>query len=121
MKTVAIRGAISVSENNEKAIETATIELFNEVLKNNNITPNDIAYMTFSATKDITKAYPAKFIRTVLGISHIPMMCYQEMDVENSLEMCIRALIVINTINADFSATHVYLKNAQNLRPDLKK
>lgn len=119
MSMAAIRGAITVDENTQEAIKNATVELFTAVLNKNNLKPEDILYINFSATKDITKAYPAKFIRTELGISSIPLMCYQEMDVEGSLKLCIRLLIVTNTINSDFLAQHVYLKGAKVLRPDL--
>ena len=119
MKIVAIRGAITVSENTEEAMEKATVKLFKEILQKNNIEPKDIAYINFSATKDLTKSYPAKFIRTTLGITNIPMMCYQEMTVEGALSMCLRVLIVLNTINNNFMPIHVYLDGAKVLRPDL--
>lgn len=119
MSITAIRGAITVDENTEEAIKNATVELFTTVMAKNELQIEDILYINFSTTKDVTKAYPAKFIRTELGISSIPLMCYQEMDVEGSLKLCIRVLIVINTINDDFSPKHIYLKGAKNLRPDL--
>ena len=117
---IAIRGAITVDANTEEAINSATVELFSAVMSENNLSPNDVLYINFSATKDINKAYPAKFIRTSLGITNIPMMCYQEMDVEASLRMCLRLLIVVDTINKDFEPKHIYLKDAKKLRPDLK-
>ena len=119
MKINAIRGAITVDENTVDAIKNSTIELFTAIMKENNLTHNDIAFINFSATKDINKVYPAKFIRTELGITDVPMMCYQEMDVEGSLNMCLRLLIVTNTINSDFKTKHVYLKGAKVLRPDI--
>ena len=119
MQFVAIRGAITVDENTEESIKNATVNLLKEIIKQNNLSVSDMLYINFSATKDITKAYPAKFVRTELGITDVPMMCYQEMDVDGSLEMCIRVLIVLNTINTNFSAKHVYMKDAQRLRPDL--
>lgn len=121
MKINAIRGAITIDANTEDAIKQATVELFTTVMKENNLNVDDIAFLNFSTTKDINKAYPAKFIRTELGITTIPMMCYQEMDVENSLKMCLRLLIVTSTINNNFSAQHIYLKGASALRPDLAK
>lgn len=119
MNIVAIRGAITVEENTEEAIKIATVELFEKVLLENRLSPLDLVYINFSATKDITKAYPAKFIRTELNITDVPMMCYQEMSVDGSLEMCIRLLIVVNTINKSFKPIHVYMKNAKKLRPDI--
>ena len=119
MTITAIRGAITVDENTNEAIKEATVELFKAVVDANNLKADDIVFINFSATKDINKVYPAKFIRTELGITNIPMMCYQEMDVEGSLSMCLRLLIVINTINNDFQVHHVYLKDAKVLRPDI--
>ena len=119
MTITAIRGAITVDENTNEAIKEATMELFKAVVDANNLKVDDIVFINFSATKDINKVYPAKFIRTELGITNIPMMCYQEMDVEGSLSMCLRLLIVTNTINNDFHAHHVYLKDAKVLRPDI--
>ena len=115
----AIRGAITVEANTYESIKDATVELFKTVVEANNLRIEDIAFLNFSATSDITKVYPAKFIRTELGITTIPMMCYQEMNVEGSLPMCLRLLIVTNTINNDFQANHVYLKGAKVLRPDI--
>ena len=119
MKINAIRGAITVDENSVESIKEATVELFTAIMKENSLTPNDIAFINFSATKDINKVYPAKFIRTELGITDVPMMCYQEMDVEGSLDMCLRLLIVVSTINSAFIPKHIYLKGAKNLRPDI--
>lgn len=121
MTITAIRGAITVDENTEQSIKEATVELFNATIKANKLKTEDIAFLNFSATKDINKVYPAKFIRTELGITTIPMMCYQEMDVEGSLPMCLRLLIVTNTINNTFSPQHIYLKGARILRPDITK
>ena len=121
MTITAIRGAITVDENTNEAIKEATMELFKAVVDANNLKADDIVFINFSATKDINKVYPAKFIRTELGITNIPMMCYQEMDVEGSLPMCLRLLIVTNTINSNFKTKHVYLKGAKVLRPDISE
>ena len=115
----AIRGAITVESNTTDAIKEATVELFQEILTSNSLIPSDIAYMIFTATKDLTKAYPAKFIRTELNITDIPMMCEQEMNVDGSLEMAIRVLVVLADCDAEKKINHVYLKGAKKLRPDL--
>ncbi len=120
MKMAAIRGAITIDLNTEDAIKNGTVELMNTLIEQNDLNLDEVVYINFACTKDITKAYPAKFVRNELGITHIPMMCGQEMDVEGTLGMCIRVLIVLNTINEDFSAKHFYLKGAKILRPDIK-
>lgn len=116
MKT--IRGAIT-AENTLEGIKEATSELLSTILKENNIKKEDILFANFSATKDINKAYPAKFARECLDFSNVPMMCYQEMDVVGSLKKCIRVLIVVDTEIENIK--HIYLKGANVLRPDLSK
>ena len=115
----AIRGAITADSNTVESIKDATFELFQEILTANSLNSSDIAYMIFTATKDLTAAYPAKFIRTELNITDIPMMCEQEMNVDGSLKMAIRILIVLADCSSDKKINHIYLKGAKKLRPDL--
>jgi chorismate mutase len=110
-----IRGAISVKENSKEAIVSATKELFSSIIENNHLQQDDIESILFSATKDLTKAYPAIAIRE-MGYTELTMMCFQEMDVENSLPMCIRMFLMTKkSIN---ERKHVYLHDAKQLRPD---
>lgn len=94
--------------------------MLEQILKGNDISVDDCVSLIFTATKDITKAYPAKFARD-MGFINCSLMCVQEMYVENSLEMCIRVMMTINKEENDFKAKHIYLKDAQRLRPDLIK
>ena len=113
--TKAIRGATTVEFNTEESIKVATIELLEELLKRNNITRQNISHVIFTVTKDINAAFPAKFARIDLGWDDIAMMCYNEMDVEGALKMCLRVMIVVNCDN-NFTPEYVYLKGASNLR-----
>ncbi len=92
--------------------------MLKQILNENNVSVDDCVSLIFTATNDITKAYPAKFAREI-GFVNCSLMCVQEMYVENSLEMCIRVMVTINKEENDFKAKHIYLKKAQNLRPDL--
>jgi len=94
--------------------------MLKQILKENGISVDDCVNLIFTATKDITRAYPAKFAREI-GFVNCSLMCVQEMYVENSLEMCIRVMMTINKEENDFKVNHVYLKEAQRLRPDLIK
>ena len=47
------------------------------------------------------------------------MMCYHELDVEGSLEKCLRILINVNTLKKQDEIKHIYLKGAKILRGDL--
>lgn len=118
IKQFSIRGAITIEENTIEDIRINTINMLNQILSENNINVDDCVSLIFTSTKDITKAYPAKFAREI-GFVNCSLMCVQEMYVENSLEMCIRVMVTINTDKDDFKAKHIYLKEAQRLRPDL--
>jgi chorismate mutase len=116
MVTKGIRGAITVEENSEQAIKEATLELLSEILEKNNLTDTSkISHVIFTTTKDLNAAFPAKFPRVELGWDNVAMMCFHELDVPNSLSMCLRVLIVINC-EPDFSPDFVYLKGAKTLR-----
>ncbi len=120
IKQYSIRGAITIEENTIENIRTNTLYMLNQILSENNISVDDCISIIFTATKDITKVYPAKFARE-LGFANCSLMCVQEMYVENSLQMCIRVMLTINSEKDDFKAKHVYLKEAQKLRPDLSR
>ena len=113
--TKGIRGAITVDENSLKSIKNATLELFQELIKQNNLEEKFVSHVIFTATKDLTAVYPAKFIRQDIGWNNTAFMCMQEMNVENSLEKCIRVLIVYNC-DENFEPEYIYLKDAVNLR-----
>lgn len=110
-----IRGAITVDENSYESIKSATIELFTTMLDKNSIKETDISHVILTTTKDLDAAFPAKFIRVDLGYSNIAMMCFNEMDVKDALEKCLRILIVVNC-ESSFVPEFVYLKGASKLR-----
>lgn len=121
IETRGIRGATVVSANTPCEIEKATVELTNEMLSRNSIKVEDIAFAVFTLTKDLNAAFPAKYARLKCGFDMVPMMCYQELDVPNSIQMCLRALFVVNTSLPQSQVKHVYLKGAKTLRADLER
>lgn len=119
MQSRGIRGAITVESNTCDAIAVATVELLDEILQKNFIYSEDISHVIFTMTDDLTAAYPAKYAREKLGWNEVPLVCFQELSIENSLKMCLRVLIVVNTDKSQSEIKHVYLKDAQKLRPDI--
>lgn len=117
--TRGIRGAITIDNNSIDDIKNATVTLLNEMLTQNSIEIGTISHAIFTLTKDIDAAYPAKFARQELDFKNVPMMCYQELNIENSLEKCLRILLVVNTDKTQEEIKHIYLKGASVLRPDL--
>ena len=117
-----IRGAVTAEDNTIKSVNGAVIELITEIKKQNNLKEEDISHVIFTMTKDLDCIYPAKCAREAFKEwRYVPMMCVQELKVQNSLEKCIRVLITINTDASQQEIKHVYLKGASKLREDLKK
>ena len=115
MLSKGIRGAITVDDNSSVAIEKATVKLLSEMIKLNNIETQHISHVIFSLTSDLNAEFPAKFARINLKWEEVPMLCFNEIDVPNSLKKCLRVLIVINC-DKDFKPNFVYLDGAINLR-----
>ena len=111
----AIRGAITVENDTVEEITSNTQELLKTLIERNQLDIEKIINISFTATVDLKSAYPAKAARE-LGLVDTPMLCYQEMYVKGALEKCIRALILVEDKE---EVSHVYLKKAKSLRPDL--
>jgi chorismate mutase len=114
-----LRGAITVNQNTEEAIITATEELLEKIIEENHIQPELVASVFISTTEDINAVFPAKALRKFEGWTYVPVMCMQEMPVPNSLKMCVRIMMHVNTTQSQEEINHVYLKGAKVLRPDL--
>lgn len=115
MISKGIRGAITVEENSPEAIGSATIKLLQELLKRNNIDTTSISHAIFSLTPDLNADFPAKYARVNLKWKDVPMMCFNEVDVEGALDKCLRVLIVVNC-GENFEPEFVYLDGAEVLR-----
>ncbi len=115
MISKGIRGAITVDDNTKDAIKSATLELLDELIKKNNIKKENISHVIFTMTNDLNAEFPAKFARLDFGWDDVAMMCFHELDVPNSLNKCLRILIVVN-VEEGFKPEFVYLKGALNLR-----
>ena len=98
-----IRGAITVEFNTKEAVEEATIELINEIKKRNNFEDKDISHVIFTLTDDLNSIYPAKIAREhFLSWKYVPMVCFNELKIENSLKKCLRIQINHENINCRF-------------------
>lgn len=113
------RGATTISQNTEQDIMDETRQLVLEMVQQNNIEPTNISHVFFTVTDDINAAFPAKVARELPGWSHVPVMCMREIDVPNSLEKCIRVMLLAKTDLAQKEVIHIFLNDAVKLRPDL--
>lgn len=104
-----------------EAILAVTRQLLEAMLvANPDLRPEDLASAWFSATPDLTTAYPARAARE-MGWTQVPLMCVQEMYVSGSLPRCIRVLLHWNTSRLQSQIRPVYLGKAATLRPDLSE
>jgi chorismate mutase len=112
-----VRGAITVSNNDEDEILEATRELLQAMIRSNGIEVDDVASVYFTTTADLNATYPAYAARQ-LGWFDAALMCGHEMNVPGGLPRCIRVLIHWNTTRPAEEIVHVYLREARSLRPD---
>jgi len=115
-----IRGAITVEADEPELILSATRELLEEILRANDITEfDDVVSAIFTTTADLKSTFPAEAARR-MGMGQVPLLCAQEIPVPGSMPLCIRVMIHANTDRPPAEIRHVYLRNAKNLRPDMK-
>jgi chorismate mutase len=114
-----IRGATTVTENEEQQIITATKNLIEEIVDENNIRVETISHVLISVTDDINAGFPARALRQFNGWTFVPVMCMKEIDVPGSLKRCIRVMMVAETESEQSKIKHIYHNDAIKLRPDL--
>ena len=114
----ALRGATTAEANEAGAIIEATAELLREMLRRNDVDPEDVVSMIFTATPDLDAEFPASAARKI-GISHVPLLCAREIDVPDAVGRCVRVLIHLYTSRDPAALKHVYLGDARQLRTDL--
>jgi len=116
-----IRGATTISNDNREAVLEATGEMLEAILHANpGLEPQEIGSVIFTVTEDIQSAFPAKAARQ-LGWDQVPLLCTREIPVPGSLPFCIRVLVHWNTNKSQKEIQHVYLHEAQSLRPELAR
>ena len=115
-----IRGATTVERNEREEILTATTELLELLIQQNDLRAEDIASAIFSVTEDLDAEFPALAARQ-LGWTEVALMCTREIPVPNSLMKCIRILLHVNTTRSAAEMQHIYIRGAVNLRPTLSK
>ena len=119
MTVRGIRGAITVDADQPDLVLLATQELLGALMRANpGLRTEEIASAFFTTTDDLISVHPALAARQ-MGWEHIPMMCAREIPVPGSLPRCIRVLVQWNTGRAQTAISHVYLRDAVTLRPDL--
>ena len=97
----------------------ATRKMVEEIISANGICAVDIGAAIFTATEDLTAAFPAAGARQIPGFELVPLFDARQMAVDGSLPMCIRVLLLVDTDKGQKEIRHVYMEGAKKLRPDL--
>jgi chorismate mutase len=114
----ALRGAITVEDNDAGAILSATEELVRELMQRNSLAEDQLVSCIFTCTNDLDAEFPAVAARE-MGLSGVPLLCAREIDVSGALPRVIRVLVHCYA-EPESPARHVYLREAVALRRDLE-
>lgn len=112
-----VRGATTVERDTAEDILEATRELLEEMIRRNDMRPEDIASAIFTTTPDLQAEFPALAARQ-LGWHDVALLCGHEMTRPGALGRCIRILVHLNTTRSSAEIEHIYIRDAVNLRPD---
>ena len=114
-----IRGATTVDADEAGQVLSATGELLEAILSVNQLEDFDeVVSAIFTTTSDLSSTFPAEAARE-LGMHQLPLLCASEIPVPGSMPRCIRVLLHVNTTKPQSEIVHVYLRDAQRLRPDV--
>jgi chorismate mutase len=117
-----IRGATTAGRNDAEAIVEATGELLAELIRLNEIDPEEVAFAYFTTTPDLDAEFPALAARQ-LGWVDVPLLCGHDLAVRTpnprAIERCVRVLVLYNTGKRQKEMNHVYLRGARAIKQDL--
>ncbi|GHI96517.1 MULTISPECIES: chorismate mutase [Streptomyces] len=118
MAVRAVRGAVQLERDEAGHMNQQVAALLTAVLERNGLTPDDLISLWFTATPDLHSDFPAVAARG-LGITDVPLICAQELDVEGAMPRVVRILAHIESDRPRTEITHVYLGAAAALRKDI--
>jgi chorismate mutase len=118
MAVRAIRGATQVDVDEKEHVLAVTRDLVSEVMESNELVPDDVISIVFSATRDISSVAPALAARQ-LGLHEPALLCLQEMHVEGALPRLVRLLAHVETQLTRDQVQNVYRRGTGVLRQDV--
>lgn len=116
----AIRGATTVDRDDREEIVSETAVLLREMMSRNGLAKDDLVSILFTSTPDLVSEFPAAAARGI-GISDVPLICAREIDVKGAVPRCIRVMMHVYTDKGYGELRHVYMRNAHQLRTDLRE
>ncbi|MFA9428599.1 chorismate mutase [Egicoccus sp. AB-alg2] len=114
----ALRGATTLDHDDRDHLIERTQELMAAVFARNELVEDDLISIVFTATDDIHAAFPAEAAREA-GITHVPLLCARELEIDGGIRRCVRILVHAYTRRTPRELRHVYLHEARQLRTDL--
>jgi chorismate mutase len=114
----ALRGATTLDVDEREHLIARTQELITAMFDRNGLSEDDLISIVFTATDDVHSAYPAEAAREA-GITHVPLLCARELEIDRGIGRCIRLLVHAYTARSARDLRHVYLHDARQLRTDL--
>ena len=112
-----IRGATTAKDNSVKEIESAVVELIEELITRNNIVVNNLLSVIFTVTNDLDACFPASIARKSKSLDSVAFLDCQQMYVPNDVDFCIRLMALVISPSLP-TINHPYLRGASNLRSD---
>ena len=116
MRLFALRGATQCI-NSKDDIQKKTVEMYDELLTENNISEEEIVSIIFSVTQDLDSLNPASALRKEGRAEKIALFVNQEAHFNDSLDRVVRVLIHCY-MDPSRTPVHVYRNGAELLRPD---
>ena len=120
MSLRGLRGATLLTADDADEMREAVAELVGEMMRRNDVDESQIVSIIFTATPDIHCGFPAAAART-LGLSDVPLLCAQELDIDGAVPLAIRVLMHADVPRERSEIDHVYLRGADVLRQDLSR
>ncbi|MFJ9806354.1 chorismate mutase [Streptomyces wuyuanensis] len=118
MAVRAVRGAVQLQRDEAGHMDEQVGELLTAILERNGLTAEDLISIWFTATPDLHSDFPAAAARG-LGITDVPLICAQELDIAGAMPRVVRILAHIESELPKSEVVHVYLGAAAALRKDI--
>ncbi|WAP55233.1 chorismate mutase [Streptomyces sp. S465] len=118
MAVRAVRGAVQLERDEPEHMHEQVSKLLTAILERNDLDPDDLISVWFTATPDLHSDFPAVAARK-LGITDVPLICAQELDIEGAMPRVVRILAHVETPLPKSDVAHVYLGAAASLRKDI--
>lgn len=118
LRMLALRGATTFDIDEREHVRERVVELLSTMLERNGVDHDDIVSIIFTATDDLTCAFPAEVARTI-GLGSVPLICARELSIVGAMPKCIRILMHFESTLSRAELRHVYLHGAVSLRDDL--